>query len=206
LHDQILTSLRDPLFKAPFWTEVPSLTVTFSPTLRWEEFHAVIERSLAEVLKGVEPAEASTSLDENSLSESAREELLASAALLLEESDFNNELAFADEFRNFILKYRALGVRVFERFCLREGASIAVIAEGLRELGRMTDPNTHEARMQFLRKCLTHPSPIVRDAAGLGLSLLGDKRAIPFLARAIKAENRQLCRMALESSLVELRS
>ena len=53
--------------------------------------------------------------------------------------------------------------------------------------------------MHLLRRCLTHPSPIVRDAAGLGLSLLGDKRAILFLERAVNLEKRPLCKMALEN-------
>ncbi len=77
-------------------------------------------------------------------------------------------MAFADEFRKFILRYRGIGIKVFERFCFGEGSSITILGEGLRELGRMSDPNTQEARMHLLRRCLTHPSPISERSSRLG--------------------------------------
>jgi hypothetical protein len=160
---------------------------------------------LTKAFEGSPIAEASTLLDEDPLSEFATAYFRDIAALLSDEPESDHELAFANEFRNFILRYGRLGTRIFEQLCLGEGTRITVLVEGLRELGRMIDPNTVDARMQLLRKCLTHPSPIVRDAAGLGLSLMGDKRAVPFLERAVAAEKAPLCKLALLNSLDELR-
>jgi hypothetical protein len=166
---------------------------------------SVLGTYLYELSGILEPAESSTSFDEKALLFDAEKEFLDIAVGVTDDSADNEVLDFADRFREFILKYRILGVRTFERFCLSEGANLAVLAEGLREFGRMIEPTTQDARMQLLRKCLTHPAPRIRDAAGLGLSLLGDRRAIPFLERAVKAEKRPLCKMTLEKALGELR-
>jgi hypothetical protein len=120
-----------------------------------------------------------------------------------EETDEGFE--YADEFRKFVLRFTDVGLRAFTKYCIGfEGARSSIMLEGLRELGRMCDLETHDARFRVLRMCLTHPSSSVRDAAGLGLSLLGDMRAVPFLQRAIASERRPPCKLALEHSLSQL--
>ena len=106
------------------------MTHMFQPVLPWEEFHAIVERSLTEMLKRVELAEASTSPDEDTLLEFAREDFCAAAALLSDEPETDGAMAFADEFRKFILRYRGIGIKVFERFCLGEGSSITILWGG----------------------------------------------------------------------------
>jgi hypothetical protein len=185
------------IFKAPLYSFV-QLPETLNAA-------SVLGLYLYELLRVLESAESSTSFDEKTLLFDSEKEFLGIVVGVKDDSADNEVLDFADRFHEFILKYRILGVRTFERFCLAEGANLAVLAEGLREFGRMIEPTTQDARMQLLRKCLTHPAPRIRDAAGLGLSLLGDKRAIPFLERAVKAERRPLCKMTLGKALVELR-
>ena len=65
-----------------------------------------------------------------------------------------------------------------------------VASELLRWLGRMTHPQTLQARRWLLERTLFCSSPRVRDAAGLGLASLDDPHAILYLRQAIE---RELC-------------
>jgi len=139
------------------------------------------------------------------LSIKAEKELWALIASGEETLDFDDNGDFTEGLLGFVFRYRMVGLRLFERFCLTEGANPFVIGEGLRVLGQLDeDPFTHNVRLQLLRKCLNHPLSVVRDAAGVGLTLLGDRRAIPSLENALRRETRPLCRQTLEKALAEL--
>jgi hypothetical protein len=85
------------------------------------------------------------------------------------------------------------------------GHSHEAASEALRWLGEIQDPKTSNARLQLLEGGLRHPSARVRDAAGIGLSALGDPHGIPFLESAVERETVRELRADLQQILDELR-
>ncbi len=75
-------------------------------------------------------------------------------------------------------------------------------AEALRCIGNSDDSPTHCARRELLQLSLAHDSPVVRDAAGLGLAFMDDPRALPFLSGAIRQEKVETIR----SGLIQVRT
>ena len=63
-----------------------------------------------------------------------------------------------------------------------------ILAEILQFLGRIESATTKEARFSILISYLRAKSPIVRDAAGAGLACMNDRRAVPYLEKAIETE------------------
>jgi hypothetical protein len=70
-----------------------------------------------------------------------------------------------------------------------DGLSKRVWGEAMRSLGRIDDPGSHLARLWMLEKGLTSSSALVRDGATLGLASMDDRRAVPYLQRAIDVES-----------------
>jgi hypothetical protein len=79
-----------------------------------------------------------------------------------------------------------------------------IIAMALRYLGSMTHPTTYRRRLNLLIDSLFHSSPQVRDGAGLGLALLNEREAIPYLQRAIQSERIASLRADLQMVLDQL--
>jgi hypothetical protein len=79
-----------------------------------------------------------------------------------------------------------------------------VLGEILRVLGRVEGKATAELRFVLLVSHLKHRSAIIRDAAAVGLALLGDSRAVPFLRNAIQVERIQSLRIDLEGVVEDL--
>lgn len=77
-------------------------------------------------------------------------------------------------------------------------------SEALRWLGWMEDRSTYAARLWLLEKSLQHPSPRVRDAAGIGISSLADPHAIPRVKDAIARETVAELRDDLKKVLSEI--
>lgn len=99
------------------------------------------------------------------------------------ESEFSRNLA------KIISSYGQIPLEVIEESWFTSGAvDTEIMMETLRFLGWSKDPATKDYRFKLLVKGLKHPSPLVRDSAGLGLEELGDLAAIPYLERAIQAE------------------
>jgi hypothetical protein len=82
--------------------------------------------------------------------------------------------------------------------------SYQVFGEILRVLGRVESKATAEHRFVLLVSYLKHRSAIIRDAAAVGLALLGDSRAVPALRDAIQMERVKSLRMDLEGVMEEL--
>ncbi len=70
--------------------------------------------------------------------------------------------------------------RLLKKSSVRQPA----LVETLKVLGRVESPETREPRLYTLVDFLSHSSMVVRDAALVGLCLLDDERALPYLARA----------------------
>ncbi len=77
-------------------------------------------------------------------------------------------------------------------------------SEALRWLGWVEDRPTYAARLWLIEKSLQHPSPRVRDAAGIGISAMADPHAIPPLKAAIARETVAELRDDLKQVLSEI--
>lgn len=84
------------------------------------------------------------------------------------------------------------------------GAPSDVVAEMLKELGRMRDVTSHGSRRWLLERALLAPSPFVRDGAGLGLARMADPAALHSLRNAIKLESNPETRSDLQLVVDEL--
>jgi len=67
---------------------------------------------------------------------------------------------------------------------LKKESDSTLEAQTLRILGRMRSHHTHNLRLWLIKRGLTSSSVLVRDAAGLGLSSLGDPSVISTLREA----------------------
>ncbi len=76
--------------------------------------------------------------------------------------------------------------------------SVNVLSEILTIIGDETTSETHEVIFEILSVGLQNPSHYVRDSAGLGFSSLGDKKAIPLLEEAIRAETSEMMKRDLQ--------
>jgi hypothetical protein len=84
------------------------------------------------------------------------------------------------------------------------GTTPVIAAEVLKELGRIRNSASHASRLWVLERALNQPSPYIRDGAGLGLSMLADARAIPYLCRAVENEPNPQTRADLQLVIDEL--
>lgn len=63
-----------------------------------------------------------------------------------------------------------------------------VITKTFETLARLSHPPTYNFRLWMMERFLLHRSPRIRDGALLGLSIMKDKRALPYLQEAEKLE------------------
>ena len=98
------------------------------------------------------------------------------------------ESAFSRDLEAYIMTHGSGGVNELARLC-KETIGSDAVAEALRYLGQMDDRNTRSSRFRLLTRCLWHSSPVVRDAAAVGLALLEDKAAIPYLRQVAEQED-----------------
>jgi hypothetical protein len=82
--------------------------------------------------------------------------------------------------------------------------SSTVSAEILKELGRHRSAASHELRRWVLEHALSHPAPIARDGAALGLARMGDPKAIPHVQAAVEREPLEQLRDDLRMVLADL--
>lgn len=95
---------------------------------------------------------------------------------------------FSRDLLRFFDLYNLEGMRLLSSRAAAESISPRALGEVLRILGRSEVRATQRERFWLLARCLFHSSPVVRDAAGLGLASLGDKNAIPYIHKAIERE------------------
>jgi hypothetical protein len=79
-----------------------------------------------------------------------------------------------------------------------------IASEVLKELGRISNPESHPHRLWLLEHALNLPSPFIRDGAGLGLASLADPSALPYLRRAVEIEKVPQIRADLQLVIDEL--
>lgn len=113
-----------------------------------------------------------------------------------------------DEFENkfgvFIHKYLAKAITSLLIYIISGSLPTSVVHAILTIVGRISDPETHSARLWLLEHCLNLSSQKIRDGAGLGLSYLDDPAAIPYINNAITKESNPLLRNNLRLVLIQL--
>jgi len=103
-------------------------------------------------------------------------------------------------FRNFSAEFaRVLGERL-----TKGGISARILAEMFYALGQIEDDNTKDWRMATLVDFLKSPSPVVRDAAAVGLAYLDDKRAAPYLREAMDRESSETLKEDIRAVVEQL--
>lgn len=99
------------------------------------------------------------------------------------ESDFSRSLTA------LIRQHGRAALMALARIMIAGDANPEVVAEALRWLGNMHDPDTYNNRLLLLERNLTSPDPRIRDGALLGLTSLADPAAVPALQHAIEREH-----------------
>jgi len=107
---------------------------------------------------------------------------------------------------DFLARFGPDGIEAIQRLWQRNQLDAEPLAETLVWLGRVRSPATLGGRLGLLVKGLRDASPRVRDAAGLALASLGDRRAVPYLRQAREVESIPELRASLEELLQELAS
>ena len=79
-----------------------------------------------------------------------------------------------------------------------------ILGEVLHTLGSLEDDATRDWRLATLAGFLKSSSPLIRDAAAVGLSYLDDKRAAPYLREAIDRESNEVFREDLKVIIEQL--
>lgn len=79
-----------------------------------------------------------------------------------------------------------------------------ILAEVLHTLGNLEDDATKDRRLATLVGFLKSSSPLIRDAAAVGLSYLDDKRAVPYLSEATERESNEVFREDLRAIIEQL--
>lgn len=91
-------------------------------------------------------------------------------------------------------------VEVVAAVILKEKANPTVAAEALKWISHIDQPKSYAFRLWLLEKSLRSSSPIVRDAALLGVASLDDHHSIPAINDAI---NREAC-LELREDLIQV--
>jgi hypothetical protein len=107
------------------------------------------------------------------------------------------ESAFSREFSSLVRKYGAAALGEALGIALSDSVDPDIAAEALLCVGRIEDAATHDERRLFLERALKAGSPVVRDAAALGLASLDDAKALPSLREAIGIEQLEWVRAGL---------
>jgi len=115
------------------------------------------------------------------------------------ESDFSRAII------QFVETYEGEALAMINNSCRALHRTNEVMGEALRWIGRMEHEPTYALRLGMLCECLSSPSMLVRDGAGLGLSSLDDPRALPMLEQTIAAEQSPTLRRDLQQVADQLR-
>ena len=103
-----------------------------------------------------------------------------------------------------IAEHGSAAVAAWERVLLHTGNRNETGEELLRQIGLVQHPPSHDARLCFLTASLKHSEPRLRDAAGLGLSLLDDPSALPALREAHSSESQRWLRDGIRLVITQL--
>jgi hypothetical protein len=115
--------------------------------------------------------------------------------------------AFSVQLIQCIQQYGDYAINELAHLILNEIVDDEIASEALRQLGHTEHPASYKARLWLLEKSLlTCSSAMVRDGALLGLALLDDSQAIPYLKLAIQQEQCPELRESLEQVLEQLES
>lgn len=94
----------------------------------------------------------------------------------------------------------AIGDLIFRKTTNPEVASMA-----LQYLGGVEQPTTYIKRLTILVRALKHPSAEVKEGAVLGIDLMGEPAAIPYLIAAIEQERDLSLRKDMQVVLSQLK-
>lgn len=111
---------------------------------------------------------------------------------------------FSDNLVSLIQHYGADAVEMLSSMIDIDEVDLDVASEALRWLGRIEDSDSYDARLNLLEKSLLHKSPIIRDGAIIGLALLLDRQAVPFIQKAIEQETKPMLRRFMKQVLKDL--
>lgn len=111
---------------------------------------------------------------------------------------------FSESISQFIWDFGVAAVLVIEKILESPSSTDETTEETLRQLGKIEDARTHATRLVLLLRELGSPNPRIRDAASIGIADLDDPSAIPFLRRAIEAEQTGWLRTNLDLTLSQL--
>jgi len=106
--------------------------------------------------------------------------------------------------RGLCRNYGADFASVLEERLKRQDVGARILTEILHTLGDIEDDATRDWRLATLADFLKSSSPLVRDAAAVGLSYLDDKKAAPYLREAIERESSKALRDDLRVILEQL--
>jgi len=95
-------------------------------------------------------------------------------------------------------------IRALAKLIREQQLSDNLICEALISIGRLQDDDTKSDRFELLASLLSHHVPIVRDGVVAGLSFLDDRKAIPYLRRALTFENVRTLRGNIEIAIKDL--
>ncbi len=103
-------------------------------------------------------------------------------------------------FRNYAESF----ARILDERLKKSDIGPWILTAVLHTIGNIDDDATRDWRLATLVGHLKAPSPLIRDAAAVGLSYLDDKRAIPYLREAIARETNKDFQEDLSSVVEQL--
>lgn len=120
---------------------------------------------------------------------SARRELSDLLFTARQDLEADEDTGVEEAVARFVVRYGTLAITVlYERLRDVKGFGPRIAAEVIKSLGRAHSPETANNRLWLMVCCLKHPSPVIRDAAALGLVAMRDSRAREPLERAARDE------------------
>ena len=99
----------------------------------------------------------------------------------------------------------ALALVALEEVMREREDDVEALEETCRQLGLVRGASTHDARLRLLGRLLESPQPRVRDAASIGLALMRDAEALPYLQRALGRESQAWVRESLALAIADLK-
>lgn len=119
--------------------------------------------------------------------------------------DDEAEIAFSEQLLTILHRYKGMALNEIYYLIVNARLSSELVESALRTLGGMDQTSTHNYRRWVLEKLLLKgESPVVRDAANIGLSNMDDPHAIPFFKKAIDQEAIPLLQKMMRKTLVQL--
>ena len=128
------------------------------------------------------------------------------AGLTVQELEDGMTADLGEKLIAMIQTYGDEGVKALANIIASGKVSAEILSHTLRWLARIDDHKTYDARLMLLTDCLRSTSHIIRDGALLGLSTLGDRRAIDGIRSAAACETRASLKRDMEEVLNQLSS